>query len=256
MVSLPFATEVNMTCFKTPPDLVGRRRAGSSAQKALVVRALGACLACALGAAKGADSSCGALAKAVRAGMAQARIHAVIDTPPDAAALKMGVKPVLLHSIVIDKVQHSNALNPAFRRVALDTPSARDLATDLAAFEADAGCKGQGSERVAGRATQVWSFSTDLGRGQAHVKVWVDVASGLPLRALTDEPDVDVDVGFTKPGQAGAPRTFEVTQKPNGKRVIGTHAYLYGDAVKPPGAKGEIDAVALAQLQALLKGAP
>ncbi|MBL8348552.1 MAG: hypothetical protein JNN03_24205 [Rubrivivax sp.] len=245
-----------MTCIRTPPTPGARRRFSSSAQRAPVARALAACLACALGTAQGADSSCGPLAKAVRAGMAQSRIHAVIDTPLNAAALKMGVKQVLLHSIVIDKVQHSNALDPAFRRVALETPSARDLATDLAAFEVEAGCKAEARERLAGRATQAWSFSIDLGRGEAHVKVWVDTATGLPVRALSDEPDVDVDVGFTKPGQAGAAGKLEVAQKPNGKRVIGTHAYLYGEAVRPPGAKGAIDPAALAQLQALLKGTP
>lgn len=202
-----------------------------------------------------ADTSCAGLAQAVRAGLAQPRVHAAIDLPLDAAALKAGMKPTLLHSIVIGSVQHSNALSPTFRQVALNSPAERDLATDLAAFEADARCTLKGGERLAGRATQVWSFSIDLGRGEARIKVWVDSASGLPVRAVSDEPDVDVSTGFTKPGKGGASK-FEVTERPNGQRVIGTHAYLYGDAVKPPGAKGAVDGAALAQLQALLKGAP
>lgn len=211
-------------------------------------------LGCALGAANAADTSCAALAKAVRAGMAQPRIHAAISAPMDPAALKAGMKPVLMHSIVIDQVQHSNALSPAFRRVALGSSEQRDLATDLAAFEAEAGCKAEGTERIAGRSARVWAFSTDLGRGEARIKVWVDSASGLPLRAVSDEPDVDIDFDHGGPGESkGRSAAIELKQRPNGKRVIGTHAYLYGEEVKPPGTRGEVDPAALAQLQALLK---
>ena len=66
-----------------------------------------------------ADASCAAVLKAVQAGMAQPRIHAAIDAPLDAEAIKLGVKKTLMHSIVIDKLQYSNALDPKFQRVAL-----------------------------------------------------------------------------------------------------------------------------------------
>jgi hypothetical protein len=204
-------------------------------------------------AALAADTSCQALLKAVAAGLAQPRIHAAIDVPLDAQALKAGLKPTLVHSIVIDRLQYSNAANAAFSRVPLAGEAERDMASDLAVFQPDVGCKDAGGDRVAGRAARVTSFSVDLGRGEARVKVWVDAGSGLPVRAVTDEPDVDVDTVFDK--QPGGKIKVQVNQKANGKRIVATHAYVYGDAVKPP-TGGRPDAAAVAQLQALLKGAP
>ena len=139
----------------------------------------------------------------------------------------------------------------------------RPIATDLAAFGAESGCRALGPQRVAGRNTVGYSFSTELGRGEARVWVWVDSATGLPVRAVRDEPDFDVDVNWSKPdatskgtaGEAGAP-AVQIKERPNGKRVIGTHAYLYGGAVKLPDTSGAVDAAALVQLQAFLKWAP
>jgi hypothetical protein len=200
------------------------------------------------------DAACAALNKAVNAGMAQARIHAVVDAPLDAAALKMGMKPTLMHSIVIGKVQHSNALG-RFSPVDVADPGLRQLASDLAAFAVESGCTAVGSQRVAGRNAQLFAFSTDLGRGEARVQLWIDSASGLPLRAVSDEPGFDTDFNWTKPaaGKPG-PVALEMKSRPNGKRVVATHAYLYGDAVKAPDAHGAVDAAVLAQLQGLLKG--
>ena len=82
--------------------------------------------------AHAADSACAPVLKAVRAGMAQARIHAAIDLPLDPVALKMGLKPTLMHSIVIDKLQYSNAIRPGFGKTALDSPEMLALASDLA----------------------------------------------------------------------------------------------------------------------------
>jgi hypothetical protein len=201
-----------------------------------------------------ADPACAALSRAARAGMQQARIHAVIDAPLDPEALKIGMKPTLLHSIVIDQQQHSNALTPTFRTTTLKSAAERELASDLAVFEPDAGCQVQGPLRLAGRDALRYTFGTDLGRGEARVTVWVDTATGLPLRALTDEPDVDVGAAFNKAGASG--RAVEIKEKPNGKRVVATHAYLFGAAVRAPGPQGVIDTDALARLQQLLKGAP
>lgn len=203
--------------------------------------------------ARAADTSCQALLKAVAAGLAQPRIHAAIDMPLDAQALKAGFKPTLMHSIVIDRVQYSNAANATFSRVALAGAAEREMASDLATFQPEAGCKDGGVDRVAGRSARVTRFSIDLGRGEARVKVWVDTGTGLPLRAVSDEPDVDVDTVFDK--QPGGRIKVQVNEKANGKRVVATHAYVYGDAVKPP-TSGRPDAAALAHLQALLKGAP
>lgn len=201
--------------------------------------------------AHAADGSCAAVIKAVNAGIAQPRIHSAIDAPLDPEAVKHGFKPTLMHSIVIGQDQYSNALKASFAKTALESPQARQLATDLAAFQVEQGCRALGSAKLAGGDTQTYQLTTDLGRGEARVKLWVDAATGLPLRAVTDEPDVDVDFDFNP-----ATKKAAVQHKPNGKRVVATHAYLYGDAVKPPDAKGGLDPAAAARLQALLKGAP
>lgn len=75
------------------------------------------------------------------------------------------------------------------------------------------------------------------------------------MRAVSDEPDFDVEVTQGKSSSSKASVTgFQVASK--GQRVIGTHAYVYGESVKPPGPRGELDPAAVAQLQALLKGTP
>jgi hypothetical protein len=218
------------------------------------------CLACCLlvatsAAAQAADSSCAPVAKAANAGLAQARIHAAIDSPLDPEAVKMGFKPTLMHSIVIDQVQYSNAIHASFSRTPLGSKELRMLATDLGPFMVEVGCKALGSEKVAGREAQVFVAAGDLGRGEVRLKLWIDRASGLPLRAVTDEPDVDVETVLDDLGRKGRP-TIEVKQAPSARRLVATHAYLYGDAVKPPGPKGALDPAALATLQAVLKGSP
>ena len=212
---------------------------------AALLASLAALPACAV------DSGCAPVLKAVNAGMAQPHIHSAIAAPLDAEAVKHGFKPTLMHSIVIDQLQYSNALKPSFAKTALSSPQDRQLATDLAAFQVDQGCKALGAAKLAGSDTQTYKLTADLGRGETRVKLWVDTATGLPLRAVTDQPEVEVDFDFNP-----ATKKAAVQHKPNGKRVVATHAYLYGDAVKPPDAKGGLDPAAVARLQALLKGAP
>jgi hypothetical protein len=203
-----------------------------------------------------ADTGCAPVVKALNAGLAQPRIHAAIDSPLDPEAVKMGMKQTLMHSIVIDQVQYSNAIHPTFSRTALESKNMRMLATDLGPFMVEEGCRSAGSEKVAGRDAQVYTASGDLGRGEIRFKLWIDKATGLPLRAVSDEPEVDVDTVFAALDKKKGRPSVEVKEKPNGRRQVATHAYLFGDAVKPPGAKGAVDAGALASLQALLKGAP
>ncbi len=202
-----------------------------------------------------ADGSCAVVERAAQAALAQPRIHAAIDSPLDPEALKMGMKPMLMHSIVIDRVQYSNAIRAGFSKTPLDSPEMRMLAGDLGPFLVEQGCKAAGSERVAGREAQVFTASGDLGRGEIRFKLWIDKASGLPLRATSDEPDVDVEVLLGAAPRKGKPGGAVKTAA-NGKRMLATHAYLFGDAVKPPGAKGVVDGAALTTLQALLKGTP
>lgn len=203
-----------------------------------------------------ADASCAPVARAAAAAQAQARIHAAIDAPLDPEALKAGFKPVLMHSIVIDQVQYSNAIRASFSKTPLESKEMRLLAADLGPFLVEQGCKAAGSERVDGREALVFLASGDLGRGEIRFKLWIDKASGLPLRAVADEPDADDDVEAVlrkldrKRAAAPAP-----APKAAVRRVVSTHAYVFGEAVKPPGAAGP-DAQALALLQRLLRGTP
>lgn len=210
----------------------------------------------AAGGAQAQDASCAPVSKAATAALAQPRIHAAIDAPLDPEAVKMGMRPTLMHSIVIDQTQYSNAMTPSFRKTALISADMRTLATDLAPFMVESGCKAAGREQLAGHEARLYTATADQGRGEIRMKLWIDGRTGLPLRAVTDEPDVDVDAALAALDKRKARPAVDVKQKPNGKRNVATHAYWFGDAVKPPGPSGSIDPAVLAGLQALLKGAP
>ena len=212
-------------------------------------------LGLAAGHAMAADGSCAVPARAAQAALAQQRIHAAIDSPLDPEALKMGMTPMLMHIIVIDQVQYSNATRAAFSKTTLASPELRMLASDLGPFLVERGCKPAGEERLAGHNAQVFTASVDMGRGEVRLRLWIDKASGLPLRATSDEPEAEVgappDTASRKSRAGGASKSV-----PAARRVLATHAYLFGDAVKPPGALGSVDGTALSTLQTLLKGNP
>lgn len=207
------------------------------------------------GTAAWATDSCAAVKRAASAALAQARIHAAIDAPLDSEALKAGFQQRLMHSIVIDQVQYSNAIRARFSRTTLESKEMRVFASGLGPFLVESGCKAVGSERLAGRDTQVFSASGDLGRGEVRFKLWIDKASGLPLRAQSDEPEADADVDALLAKLNGKKAAPSTPARPAPKRVVATHAYLFGDAVKAPSAQGA-DPTALSVLQAVLKGLP
>lgn len=222
---------------------------------------LAACIAAAVLGTSGAiawaaDGPCAAVERAAKAALAQPRIHAAIDVPLDPEALKAGFKQQLMHSIVIDQVQYSNAIRAGFSRTVLESKDMRLLASDLGPFMVESGCKAAGSEKLAGRETQVYTASGDLGRGEVRFRLWIDKASGLPLRAVSDEPEADADIDALLAKLSGKKAMPASKPKAEPKRVVGTHAYLFGDAVKPPGAQGSVDPSALSALLALLKGQP
>jgi hypothetical protein len=225
-----------------------------SAQKYLSAIALFTAILPPVASAATSSSSCAAVSKAVIAGLAQSRIHAAIDSPLDPEAIKMGMKAKLMHSIVIDQVQYSNAIRANFSRIPLESKDMRMLATDLGPFMVEEGCKPGGSEKVAGRDAQVYTATGDMGRGEIRFKLWIDKATGLPLRATSDEPEADADAALAALGMKKRPAS--TAEKSNSKRNIATHAYIFGDAVKAPDAKGTLDAAALAALQAILKANP
>lgn len=208
--------------------------------------------------ARAGDGSCSAVERAAKAALAQPRIHAAIDSPLDPEAVKMGFQQRLMHSIVIDRVQYSNAIRAGFSRTALESNEMRLLASDLGPFLVEGGCKAAGSEKLAGRDTLVFTATGDLGRGEVRLRLWIDKSSGLPLRAVSDEPepDVDVDALLAKLNSKKAAPAAAQKARTEARRVVGTHAYLFGDAVKPPGAQGAVDPNALATLQAVLRAQP
>lgn len=202
--------------------------------------------------AASADASCAVVARAATAALAQARIHAAIDSPLDPEAVKAGMKPTLMHSIVVDRVQYSNAIRASFSRTTLESGEMRALAADLGPFMVESGCKAVANDRVAAREALVFTAAGDLGRGEIRFRLWIDRITGLPLHAISDEPAVDVDAIIDALNRKkGRP-----AGKAGGQRRLATHAYLFGNAVKPPDASGRLDPAALAELQALLKGTP
>jgi hypothetical protein len=203
-----------------------------------------------------ADTSCAPVTRALNAGLAQTRVHAAIDSPLDPEAVKAGFKPTLMHSIVIDQVQYSNAIRAGFSRTPLDSKEMRMLATDLGPFMVDTGCQAAGTEKLAGRDALVFTAKGDLGRGEIRFKLWIDKATGMPLRAFSDEPEGDLTTFFDALDKKKGRPAKQAAPQAGAPRKLATHAYLFGDSVKAPGPGGVLDAGNLSRLQSLLKGAP
>lgn len=190
-----------------------------------------------------ADTACAPLLKAVEKGMAQARIHAASMVSTDGAK----TKPRWDHSVLIGDIQYLIEGGNFHGRIPMKSKEFRALATNLAQFAIDEGCKPLGTESVAGRVATVIGIGYDVSAGEAAGKFWIDKATGLPLRVVTTQPDEDTTFQFDA-------KTKQLKSKttPNGKTISQRHVYLYGDAVKEPGAKGAIDPTTIATLDALL----
>jgi hypothetical protein len=191
-----------------------------------------------------ADAACAPLMKAVEKGMAQSRIHAASIVSRDGEKKKAP----WMHSVLIGDVQYLIEGGNFHGRNAMQSKEFRALATNLAQFAIDEGCRALGKESIAGRSATVIGIGYDVSAGEAAGKFWIDTATGLPVRVVTTQPDEDTKFQFD-----AKTKQLKTETKLNGKTISQQHVYLYGDAVKEPGAKGAIDAATTATLEGLLK---
>jgi len=169
-------------------------------------------------------ASCAEVEKALEAGMKQKQIYAAsFEQLPDGKPGK-----ALLSAITIDNTHYLFEGSKGFGATPLESEAMRQMGSGLVGFAPGESCTAQGTATVAGRPAQKFSYSSDLGNGPANITLWVDRASGLPVRGIADEPEVDVDVSFSKDGD------MNTTKRPTGKRSKHTSGFLYGAAVKAP----------------------
>jgi hypothetical protein len=168
--------------------------------------------------------SCSAVEKAVEAGMRQARIFAA--SYEQRADGKPG-KNVMM-AITIDNTHYLFEGGRSFKPAPLESDDMRKMGSGLIGFSPGTACVALGPDKIAGNAVTKFSYETDLGNGPAKVTLWIDQKSGLPVRGTTDEPDVDVDINFSKDGD------LKTVKTPTGKRVRHVNVFLFGDSVKAP----------------------
>lgn len=208
--------------------------------------------------AHAADSSCKAVAKAGEAALANSRMHQGLYMPVPVK----GVRPAatagdLGHFIVIDKTAYTSVLKGMFDSKPMTTPADKSRGAYYAVMLADmdSDCRSLGKATLGGRAAQVFENGSNKKPEDIMFKVWVDSATGLPLRTDVDEGAVEVTQ--TK-GKDGLPVT---SAKKGEKRQVNSVVYLFSDAVKPPafgpkkgllGTPATLDTQAIAAMLALL----
>ncbi len=232
--------------------------------------ALLASLALAAPSAHAADNSCKAVAKAGEAALANARIHQALYMPASGKSAANGARPPatateLQHFMVIDKTKYSSIMKGLFDSEPIAKPSDRSsnvyYASMLASMDED--CRSAGKATLGGRAALVFEQGANKKAEDIMFKIWIDSATGLPLRADVDEAEV---VSTMTKGKDGLP-VFSAKKSDGGKRKVNSVAFLFGDAVKAPtlnpkkanlgvlnvmGTPGTLDAQALATMVSLL----
>jgi hypothetical protein len=187
-------------------------------------------------------ASCAAVEKAIEAGMKQPRIYAAsFEQQADGSPGK-----ATMAAVTIGSSHYLFDGGRAFGPTPLESEEMRQMGSGLIGFAPGEICKALGAQAIAGRGALKFSYVTDLGNGPANITLWIDRATGLPLRGVTDEPDVDVDVNFSKDGD------LETRKRPTGKRVKQVSGFLFGDQVKAP-EKKKLDADMQSSLRELLK---
>lgn len=175
-------------------------------------------------------ANCAAVEKAIEAGMDQPRIYAAsFEQLADGRPGK-----VVMAAVTIDNRHYLFDGARAFGPTPVENAQMRQMGSGLIGFSPGDRCQALGVQTIAGRAALKFSYVTDLGNGPANITLWIDRATRLPLRGLTDEPDVDVDVSFSKDGD------LETKKRATGKRVKHVSGFLFGEQVKAP-EKGKID---------------
>ena len=174
--------------------------------------------------------------------MKQSRIYAAsFEQLPNGKAGK-----AFMSAVTIDNTHYLFDGKRGFGATPLESESMRQMGSGLIGFSPGESCKAAGIESVAGKAANKITYATDLGNGTAFVTLWIDRASGLPVRGVTDEPDVDIDVKFTKDGD------MTTVKHPTGKRNKHISGFVYGAAVKVPTKTG-VDASMQAAVMELVK---
>lgn len=192
------------------------------------------CLAIAAPSAHAADNSCKAVAKAGEAALANARIHQALYMPmKDKSTRPPATEKMLAHFMVIDKTKFTAALSGnLFDSEPIAKPSDRSsnvyYASMLASMDED--CRVGGKATLGGRAALVFEQGANKKADDIMFKIWIDSATGLPLRADVDE--AQVESSMTK-GKNGMP-VFSAKKSDGGKRQVNSVAFLFGDAVKAP----------------------
>jgi hypothetical protein len=206
--------------------------------------------------AHAADSSCKVVAKAGDAALANARIHQGLYMPAKGAKGPVTADQ-LGHFIVIDKTHYSSVIKGLFDVKPIATASERSQGVYYAVMLADmdSDCRALGKATLAGRAALVFENGSNKKSDDILFKVWVDSATGLPLRADLDEAEV---VSTATKDKNGLP---VFSAKKGEKRQVNSVVFLFGDAVKPPvfgpkkgllGTPATLDAQATAAMLSLL----
>jgi hypothetical protein len=203
-----------------------------------------------------ADKSCLVVAKAGATALANSRIHQTLYMPvkgprPPPTATELG------HFILIDKTKYTSVLKGLFDSEPVASASDRTIGAYYAALlsELDSDCRALGKTTLAGRAALVFENGSNKKPDDALFKIWIDSATGLPLRVDFDEAEVE---SVKTKGKDGLP---VFSAKKTDKRQVNSVAFLFGDAVKAPvfagtkkllGTPATIDPQATAALLALL----
>jgi hypothetical protein len=216
-------------------------------------------LALSAAAAKAADLSCAVVTKSAVAGLANARIHQALYTPADSGE-KITSGDQLSHFMVVDKTKYVGMMKGVFE--VTPVASAEDQRSGVAYVtmlsQLDGGCRALGTKTLAGRTALIFENGSNKSKNEHLMKVWIDTATGLPLRLDVDEAVPELtSFGVTKD------RKPNIEVKKTDKRMVNSVAFMFGDAVKAPvlnaksgkqlfGTPGKLDPLTLAAFVALL----
>lgn len=203
-----------------------------------------------------ADTSCSVVAKSGETALANERIHQAIYMPAKDAKTPITADQ-LGHFIVVDKTKYSSIVKGMFNVEPVKSAAERRQGAFYAVMLADmdSDCRALGKTTLGGRAAMVFENGSNKKSDDILFKVWIDAATGLPLRADVDEAEV---VSKSVKGKDGLP-VFSASK--GDKRKVNSVVFLFGNAVKAPvfgakkgmlGTPATLDAQALAAMTALL----
>ena len=209
--------------------------------------------------AHAADLSCAVVTKSATAGLANARIHQALYTPAKGGE-KLTSGDQLSHFMVVDKTKYVGMMKDVFQ--VTPVTSADDQRSGVGYVnmlsQLDGGCRALGKTTLAGRTALIFENGSNKSKNEQLMKVWIDTATGLPLRVDIDEAAPELtSFGVTKD------RKPNIEVKKTDKRMVNSVAFLFGDAVKAPvlnaksgkqlfGTPGKLDPQTLAAFVTLL----